>query len=449
MRDAPAAAVHTWPPDRPLAIVCERSRTLLVEPIRTIRFDSPALAGEWLSPITGAVVGALSAAAEDPLASFDALLASAAPEPAGGWIGYLSYDLGRIIEPSIESSALARPHAAADRTWPLAVFHRYRTIAEFERPFEHAQHRGWTLGDLKSQPPRDYTSAVARALAYIRAGDIFQVNLAHRISAPFRGDPRAAFTALAAQAHPWHGAYLELPPHKGERAALLSISPELFLEFDLRARTILTRPMKGTRPADASPDELYRSEKDRAELNMIIDLMRNDLGRVAELASVRVTAERTIERHSSGVLQATGAVAARLREGVRFSEILRAAFPPGSVTGTPKIRAMQIIDELEPVRRGPYCGAIAHIPDHGPARMSVAIRTACIQGRADSPASFATARLDYSVGAGIVAESDPESEWRETLLKASILGALTGTDRPREPIPSMPVNAPAGPHRHR
>jgi para-aminobenzoate synthetase component 1 len=223
------------------------------------------------------------------------------------------------------------------------------------------------------------------------------------------------------------------------------MSPELFLEFDAATRRVTTRPMKGTRPGNADPAELEASPKDRAELNMIIDLMRNDLGRVCRFGSVRVESVRTIEGHgqsspphlltcspaheppsrnrSPALWQATGTVTGELHEGLDACDLLGAAFPPGSVTGAPKIRAMQIIDELEPVARGPYCGCIGWIGDDGSAAFSVAIRTALITGTAGdrSPDWIEDGVLDYSVGAGIVADSDPESEWRETLDKAGVL----------------------------
>src|SRR5690606_41029741 len=163
--------------------------------------------------------------------------------------------------------------------------------------------------------------------------------------------------------------YMELAGEGPETRAVVSASPELFFAFDPTSRRIVTRPMKGTRPGGADPRELDRAEKDRAELNMIVDLMRNDLGRLCEFGTVRVEAAREIERHGaeetkrrrdgeaeregagSGILQATATVSGRVREGLGIADVLAAAFPGGSVTGAPKIRAMQITDELEPVRR--------------------------------------------------------------------------------------------------
>ncbi|HRQ72785.1 MAG TPA: chorismate-binding protein [Phycisphaerales bacterium] len=260
----------------------------------------------------------------------------------------------------------------------------------------------------------------------MRAGDAYQVNLAHVLRGRFTGSTRDLYAALAAAARPEHGAYVESAPGP-TRWAVLSLSPELFLSFDPATRRVVTRPMKGTRPAHADPDELMHAPKDRAELAMIVDLMRNDLGRVCDFGSIRVDVPRRIERHATGaagVLQATATVSGTLRGGVTLGGLLAATFPPGSVTGAPKVRAMRIIDSLEGFRRGPYCGATAVIDDAGRAVLSVAIRTAVVTGRADATGLFTDAAFEYAVGAGIVADSDPEAEWRETLDKAGPLRAV-------------------------
>ncbi|MEQ8769129.1 MAG: anthranilate synthase component I family protein [Phycisphaerales bacterium] len=284
-----------------------------------------------------------------------------------------------------------------------------------------------------------YTAAVRRAIEYIRAGDIYQANLTHRLSTPFAGSARALFAALAA-ADPVHGVYLEAD-HDRTRTALCSASPELFLSYDPTTRRLTTRPMKGTRPHAADPAELRDAPKDRAELAMIVDLMRNDLGRVAEFGSVRVEAPRTIERHAQSVLQATATISATLRQDLTLADAITAAFPAGSVTGAPKIRAMQIIDELEDAARGPYCGSAGFIDDSGRAMLNVAIRTALITGSPGNRArdEIASGTLDYAVGAGIVADSDPDAEWDETLVKAGVLrSALTPrrADAPERPAPT-------------
>ena len=199
----------------------------------------------------------------------------------------------------------------------------------------------------------------------------------------------------------------------------------MFLQLDADA-TVQTRPIKGTRPSDGDPDELLRSEKDAAELNMIIDLLRNDLGRVCDYASVRVTQPRTIESHPT-VHHGVATVRGTLHRDRGLSHLLRATFPGGSVTGAPKIRAMQIIEQLEPVRRGPYCGAaglIAFTDGRPTARLSLTIRTLLIDR--------AAGRVQFSVGGGIVAESDPAAEYQETLDKAAALQAALCAATPDE-----------------
>jgi para-aminobenzoate synthetase component 1 len=316
----------------------------------------------------------------------------------------------------------------------------------------------FTLDPLVPEVPRAlFEAMVARVLAYIHAGDCYQVNLAHRLSAAFEGDARALFLSLLNAARPWYGSYFELAGDADPSASPpcfvhCGSSPEGFIEISAPAgdgtRTITTRPMKGTRRAsDATSADLAAAAKDRAELAMIVDLMRNDLGRVAQLGSVRVTQPHTIERHGTGhttLLQATATITASLAPSTSIADVLRATFPPGSVTGAPKIRAMQIIDELEHAERGPYCGCAGFLGDDGSARLSVNIRSALIErarkARADeaargpapdrsrlraNPARFpAGSRLSYWVGAGIVAESEPASEWDETLAKAGAIRAI-------------------------
>jgi para-aminobenzoate synthetase component 1 len=203
-------------------------------------------------------------------------------------------------------------------------------------------------------------------------------------------------------------------------ADIVSASPERFLA--VRGDRIETRPIKGTRPrgADAASDdqlaaELEASDKDRAENVMIVDLARNDLGRVARYGTVAVDRLFGLERHP-GVHHLVSTVSARLRPGVGPAEIVRATFPPGSVTGAPKVRALEIIDELEPVRRGPYCGAVGWFEPGGDLELSVAIRTFVAAGQ----------RLRLHVGGAVTADSDPAGEWQETMHKAARLLAAAG-----------------------
>jgi para-aminobenzoate synthetase component 1 len=353
--------------------------------------------------------------------------------------GWLSYDLGREIE--------AVPELAADDSeLPMLALGSYDAYLEFDHvreevrvrghddaghlvraleraglrePPEHRLLRSWT----SSLSRLDYEAAVRHAIDYIRAGDVFQVNLAQRLSSPWSGDPFALY-ARVRQASP--GPFMALMRLGG--ADVISASPERFLRR--RGGLIETRPIKGTRPRGETARldrrlaaELRRSEKDRAENVMITDLARNDLGRVARYGSVRVRRLCALERHP-GVHHLVSVVEAQLADGIQPADIVRATFPPGSVTGAPKIRALEIIDELEPVRRGVYCGSLGWIDPSGDLELSVAIRT-----------FVATAGLlTLHVGGAVVADSDPSGEWHETMHKGARLLAAAGGEL-REPLP--------------
>jgi anthranilate/para-aminobenzoate synthase component I len=255
---------------------------------------------------------------------------------------------------------------------------------------------------------------VDRAIEYIRAGDVFQVNLSQRFSVPHAEHPAVLYARLRRDSPAWYGACLAY-----DDFAILSNSPELFLRVEPQPdgrRRVITRPIKGTRPRAAGMDaQLRDSAKDQAELNMIVDLERNDLGRVCEIGSVKVTEPRTIEAHPT-VYHGAATIEGTLREDVTFLDLLRATFPGGSVTGAPKIRAMQIIEELEPVRRGPYCGAIGYLAADGFMEFNVAIRTMILKA----------GEVHIPVGGGIVADSDPAAEYEETLVKAKAMFAALG-----------------------
>jgi para-aminobenzoate synthetase component 1 len=235
------------------------------------------------------------------------------------------------------------------------------------------------------------------------------------------------------------GAPLDQP---GVRRGIISMSPELLLAFDASTRQVITRPIKGTQLSCNDPRVLRQSSKDAAELTMIVDLMRNDLGRVCEIGSVQVPAPRMIETHGTvhhGVAEITG----RVRADVSVGGLLRAVFPGGSVTGAPKIRAMQIIDELEPQPRGPYCGCIGFISDRGDVTLNVAIRTMLLQGEGPTDQfDQMTGELRYAAGCGIVADSDPEAEYRESLAKTAVLREALATAAQR----ARPVIEPALTH---
>ena len=382
------------------AAVAHAPRSVLAwNPVRELRLDADA----------GMSIDGRRCAGADPFTALDDFLGA---ESAAGRtvIGALAYELGGVIEPR----ARGRQRAAM----PLAVLTSYDRILGFD-------HR---RGVWSSPPPRfavrsleactvagvrvsseeaAYARRFARARRWIGAGDVYQVNLAIAFEGTVRGHPAVLYERLAS-GHPVpYGAYLDC----GE-LQLLSNSPELFLER--RGERIVTRPIKGTRPrsANAGEDARLREElrvdaKERAEHVMIVDLERSDLGRIGEIGSVRV-GEREAVRTYPTLHHLESSIVTRIRRGLRFSEILRATFPGGSITGAPKIRAMQIIDELEDEPRGFYTGAVLHHSPDGDFTMSIAIRTATVHG----------GRIRYMAGGALVWDSIASQEYAECLLKA-------------------------------
>ncbi|MEK6607968.1 MAG: aminodeoxychorismate synthase component I [Myxococcota bacterium] len=343
----------------------------------------------------------------------------------------LGYELGHVLE---RVGARARDEHGLPDLWIA----RYRDVA-----MATGSATAPPSGDIECAPLRaemaydDYAARVDRALDYIRAGDVYQVNLAHRVTAQVRGDPAALYARLRAAAPAPLGALVDAGGFH-----VLSNSPELFLRFDAATRALETRPIKGTRPRGAAPsdDARLRAEvetdpKERAEHVMIVDLERNDLGRVCETGSVRATRLHrvvTLPTLHHGVTTVSG----RVRKGLGLAAILRATFPGGSITGAPKVRAMQIIDELEPVRRGLYTGAIGLCEPDGSFTLSIAIRTAIVRD----------GLLRLHVGGGIVADSTPENEWRETWSKAEAFrAALAGQTPSFRSLPSAPAPHVAAP----
>lgn len=356
----------------------------------------------------------------------------------GGAVGYLSYDLKDFIE------KLPR-RATDDLRIPDFVFGFYDTVIihdhHLRRTFiassglpengtaarkrrQEARLRAVMMAIARrprperwGSPPRaklvstftpsGYRAAVMKAKEHIRRGDIYQVNLSQRFSARLAMRPDELYRRLRTVSPAPFSAYLGFGA-----LAVASSSPERFLLK--RGDRVETCPIKGTRPRgeDAFSDmllekELSASPKDRAEHVMIVDLERNDLGRIAQYGSVRPSRMASVERYAN-VLHLVSTVRGRLRPGIGPVGCLRAVFPGGSITGAPKIRAMEIIDELEPVRRSIYTGAIGYISFGGNIDLSIAIRTFIVKG----------GRAYFSVGGGIVADSDPAAEYRETLDKA-------------------------------
>jgi len=261
----------------------------------------------------------------------------------------------------------------------------------------------------------DYLRAVQRAIDYIAAGDIFQVNLSQRFHVRLNLPPGEIYRRLRRINPAPFAGFLAF----GD-AAVISASPERFLR--VRGREVETRPIKGTRPRGRNPAEderlrreLLASEKDAAELTMIIDLERNDLGRVCEYGSVRVREAKALETYPT-VFHLVGTVVGRLHPRHDLVDLLRAAFPGGSITGAPKIRAMEIIDEIEPTRRSVYTGSMGYIGFDGCADLNIVIRTMLLRG----------SDLWFQAGGGIVADSEPEAEYRETLDKARALIRAVG-----------------------
>ncbi|UAK23024.1 aminodeoxychorismate synthase component I [Sphingomonas nostoxanthinifaciens] len=324
---------------------------------------------------------------------------------AAGWIGYAA---GNAFE----------PRAAASEADPLLWFGIFdRAIALPPDALDQMlpDPAGAWIGPPKIEPDRAaYEAAFARVQAYIAAGDIYQANLSVRGRAALLGDPRAAYRRLRMAAQARWGALI----HDGARW-ILSCSPELFVRTD--GRRVLTRPMKGTAPRGRTPaeDDAYAAAlagdpKERAENLMIVDLLRNDLSRVAVAGSVRVPSLFAVERYPT-ILQMTSDVAATLAPGRDAIDLVEALFPCGSITGAPKVRAMQVIEEVETGPRNLYTGAIGMFAPDGAASLNVAIRTLAM------PAGSQEAK--FGLGSAVVADSTAEREWRECLAKSAFVTA--------------------------
>lgn len=372
----------------------------------------------------------------DGLERLHALMAEYSVENAskipfiGGAVGFIAYDYGRQIE---KIPVLAED----DRNLPDMCFGFYDGIAalnhetgvlslvalgirdDADRVVEELQAIVESDADGLAGRPltrrgdwhwnfeyTGYLEAVERIKAYIASGDVYQVNLSQRARCRYEGCPIRLYQALRASNPAPYSAFIGCNDF-----VLLSTSPEQFL--CKRGRRVETRPIKGTRPRGVTAEEdainaaaLWNSEKDRAELLMIVDLERNDLGRVAEFGSVQVEQLYHLEHYAS-VIHQTAVVKARLAEGRDVFDCIRALFPGGSITGAPKVRAMEVIEELEPTRRGVYTGSIGYIGFDGDAELNIAIRSLHLKD----------GYLDYQLGSGIVWDSKPEDEYQETLDK--------------------------------
>ena len=453
----------------------DRYSFVTADPVAVVR--SKGVRTECLDLLTGTqriVTG-------DALQAVGAMLAPHAAEPLqglppfqGGAAGYLAYDWGRVLErlPEPRHDDLALPDVVigvydwvlawdhdASRTWLVSTGLPATSLpARARRAADRAAAvRGRLFADSAPAPvtrrltgmmlaPRatpapsypvtgtwspphlslrssfthaGYLDAVARVREYILAGDVFQTNLSQRFDAQLNESPWAIYRRLRTRNSAPFAAFLDFPD-----AVVLSASPERFLRVDAEGH-VETRPIKGTRPRGLGPEHdaalglaLIESAKDQAENLMIVDLMRNDLSRVCAPGTVRVPELFALERYST-VHHLVSTVVGELAPGRDGFDLLRAAFPGGSITGAPKVRAMEIIAELEPSERGVYCGAIGYWSVTGCSDSSIAIRTAVARA----------GRVYFSVGGGIMADSDPELEYRETLDKASGMVAALATSR--------------------
>jgi para-aminobenzoate synthetase component 1 len=343
-------------------------------------------------------------AAHEVAAALDALDAARA---GGAWLaGYASYELGYALEPKLAPLMPVRPGS------PLLHFGVYDAPASAAAALAQAgaEAPGAALG--RPAPTLDraaHARAVGRVRDYIAAGDVYQVNLTMQMTVAAAGTPLGLYGALRQRQPVAHGALVALP----DAPVILSRSPELFFATDAAGR-IETRPMKGTAPRASNPAHdaalklgLQESAKDRAENLMIVDLLRNDISRIARVGSVRVPALYAIESYAT-VHQMVSHVTGELLPGTTPSALFRALFPCGSITGAPKIRAMEIIQELEAGPRGVYCGAIGWIGPDGTSAFNVAIRTL----------TMGEGMATFGVGGGIVIDSTADGEWEEALWKA-------------------------------
>ncbi|ELE2166767.1 aminodeoxychorismate synthase component 1 [Vibrio fluvialis] len=341
----------------------------------------------------------------------------------GGVLGYFAYDLGRRVErlPSLAEHDLTAPDMAVGLyEWAIVVDHQLKTARVIGQNIENAES---LLADGNQKPlmpfalsspwqsnmtPNSYREKFTQVQEYLLSGDCYQINLAQRFQAHYQGSEWLAYLKLEQFNLAPFSAFI-----RTEQGAILSVSPERFLQ--VKDRIIETKPIKGTRPRSDDPvvdaanaAELAQAEKDQAENLMIVDLLRNDIGRVAKPGSVHVPKLFDIESFPA-VHHLVSTIRAELDSQYECADLLRACFPGGSITGAPKVRAMEIIEELEPHRRSAYCGSIGYISRHGRMDTSITIRTLVAQNQ----------QLYAWAGGGVVADSQCEAEYQETLDKLS------------------------------
>lgn len=382
------------------------------------------------------------------LNAFSAPVIPELPPLIAGGVGFLGYDVVRYLEklPQTTEADVSTPELMLIFARTLFVFDHLRqrltVVANVvgEDTYEHAIARARSLvaklgepltytpqGVTKAEfdlPPstlgeQGYMDAVEKAKEYIRAGDIFQVVPSHRFSAPQPEDPFDVYRTLRLVNPSPYMFFLKHP-----EITLVGSSPEPLIK--VQGRRVLQRPIAGSRPRGATPEEdealgedLLADPKERAEHVMLVDLARNDLGRVCSYGSVEVEEFMVIERYSH-IMHMTSQVVGELSEGMTGLDALYASFPAGTVSGAPKIRAMEIIDELEPTRRGPYSGVVGYFDFSGNLDTCIALRTAYV----------VDGKIYIQAGGGIVADSDPQTEWLETVNKAKALLTAWAMARP-------------------
>lgn len=341
------------------------------------------------------------------------LAALDAARAKGFWVaGWLAYEAGYALEPKLA----AREPAGGG---PRAAFGVFPGPGDAGPLLDRAasEARGMAIAPVEPMVSRaDYDAAMARVMAYIGAGDCYQINLTFPMrSQLLQGTALGLYGALRARQAVGRGAFVDL----GAGPVLVSRSPELFISVTAEGR-IEARPMKGTAPRDADPvrdgelaEALRASEKGQAENLMIVDLLRNDISRVAKVGSVKVPKLFAVETYAT-LHQMVSTVVGDLVAPPSMAGVMEALFPCGSITGAPKIRAMEIIREVEPFARGAYCGAIGWMAPDGAARFNVAIRTLSVTGD----------EIVLNVGGGVVQDSTAEGEWEEALWKARYVQGL-------------------------